>query len=324
MASPRSSSSRKSQVLIIDENSYHKENLDYLFGILSTKEEINCVLIGYFSKVVSSFFQKNKKEICSYFYSNEAHVQSFLEHLYSKSLVDPLKNFLVIFPEDHYSHHDESNSEARNLRGSQFSKFYQQRVKIFNSLFALMETADEADVVHNAQYIIETLIAKIDQTVDGNKLLDDVVLRKESVQSLFNCLKSNNKHKRKAGADILNLIFSLLMNEVVEEPDKRNTMMAATSVSNPEFSRFYEQRRKDEKNALFQTFVDELEDITAGIKRRRSSERSFNNSIGSEVKIIDYSDIRILQLIQSALKFDLENINLIIALSEYFDVIFVG
>jgi archaellum biogenesis ATPase FlaH len=178
-------------MLIIDENSYHKENLEYLFSILESTDEINCVLIGYFSKVVSSFFQKNKREICSYFYSNDSHAHSFTEHLYSKSLMDPLKNFLVIFPEDQYSHHDESNSEARNLhRASPFSKFYQQRVKIFNSLFALLETADEPEVVHNAQYIIETLIAKIDQTVDGSKLLDDVVLRKENIQAVFNCLKN--------------------------------------------------------------------------------------------------------------------------------------
>lgn len=113
------------------------------------------------------------------------------------------------------------------------------------------------------------------------------------------------------------------MNEVLEEPEKRNNMMAATPMSNPEFTKFYEQRKRDEKNALFQTFVDELEDVITSIKRRRSSERSFNNSIGHEVKIIDYSDIRILQLIQSALKFDLENINLIISLSEYFNVLFV-
>lgn len=119
------------------------------------------------------------------------------------------------------------------------------------------------------------------------------------------------------------MVFSLLLNEVVEEPDKRNTMMAATSMSNPEFSKFYEQRRKDEKNSLFQTFVDELENVVTGIRRRRSTERSFNNSIGHEVKVVDFADIRILQLIQSALKFDLENINLIISLSEYFDVIFV-
>lgn len=191
MASPRSSSSRKSQVLIIDENSYHKENLDYLFSILNKREEINCVLVGYFAKVVSSFFQKNKREICSYFYSNDNHPQSYLEHLYSKSLVDPLKNFLVIFPEEHYNHHDDSNSEAKNpLKPSPYSKFYQQRVKVFNSLYALIENSDDSDLIHNSQHIIETLVAKVDQTIDGNRLLDDVVLKKENVQVLFNCLKS--------------------------------------------------------------------------------------------------------------------------------------
>jgi hypothetical protein len=178
-------------MLIVDENSYHKENLDYLFGILESRDEINCVLIGYFSKIVSSFFQKNKREICSYFYCNDSHALSFIEHLYSKSLMDPLKNFLVIFPEDHFNHHEESNSDVRNIqRASPFSKFYQQRVKIFNSLYALLESAEGPDVVHNAQYIIETLIAKIDQTVDGSKLLDDVVLRKENIHALFSCLKN--------------------------------------------------------------------------------------------------------------------------------------
>lgn len=114
------------------------------------------------------------------------------------------------------------------------------------------------------------------------------------------------------------------MNEVVEEPDKRNSLMASTSISNPEFTKYYEQKRKDEKNALFQTFIDDLEEIVSGIARRRTSERTFNNSIGKEVKIIDYSDIRILQLIQASLKFNLENINLIISLSEYFDLFFVA
>jgi hypothetical protein len=188
MTSPRSSSSRKSQVLIIDENSYHKENLDYLFSILNSKEEINCVLLGYFAKVVSSFFQKNKKEICSYFFSNENHVHSFLHHLYSKSLVDPLKNFLVVMPEDHFSHHEDS--ETRNAgKPNPFSRFFKQRVDGFNSLYSLIGQSDDSDVIHNAQYIIETLVAKIDQTVDGSRLLDDVVLRKENIQTLFNCLK---------------------------------------------------------------------------------------------------------------------------------------
>lgn len=112
--------------MIIDENSYHKENLDYLFSILNSKKEVNCVLAGYFAKVVSSFFSKNKKEICSYFYSNDERSDRFLHHLYSKSLVDPLKQFLVILPEDHYHMHDDCPSETRGqARPSFYSKFYQ-------------------------------------------------------------------------------------------------------------------------------------------------------------------------------------------------------
>lgn len=321
--SPHSSSSKVSQMLIIDENSYHKENLDYLFSILNKREEINCVLLGYFSKVVSSFFQKNKKEICAYFYSNDAHATSFLHHLYSKSLVDPLKHFLVIYPEDHYSHLEESMSETKGgAKPNHFSKFYQQRVKVFHMLYQLLEKAEDPYTISNAQYIIETLIAKVDQTIDGQKLLDDVILRKENIRILFNCLKDNSKPRRRAAGDILNLIFSLLMNEVVEEPEKRNTMMAATIQANPEFSKYYEQRRKDEKNVLFQTFVDELEDIVSGINKRRKAEKTFNNSIGQEVKVIDFSDIKILQLIQASLKFNLENLNLMISLGEYFDLVF--
>jgi hypothetical protein len=113
------------------------------------------------------------------------------------------------------------------------------------------------------------------------------------------------------------------MSEVVEEPDKRNSLMANTSMPNTEFTKYYESKRRDEKNVLFQTFVDDLEEIISGISHRRSGERTFNNSIGKEVKIIDFSDIKILQLIQSSLKFNLENINLMISLSDYFDLLFV-
>lgn len=319
-ASPRSNGSGRSQVLIIDENSYHKENLDYLFGILTKKEEVNCVLLGYFAKVVSSFFQKNKKEICSYFYSNDQHLANFLHHLYSKSLVDPLKNFLVIYPEDHY-HHEDIDSRDKS-RASHFSKFYDKRVKAFQSLYTLLDKAEDFETISNAQYIIETLVAKIDQTVDGQKLLDDVVLRKENVKAVFSCLKSTNRYKRKAAAEILNLTFSLLLNEVVEEPEKRNTMMAATTQANPEFSKYYEQKRRDEKNSLFQTFVDELESIVAGLRHRTDTPRTFNNTIGREVKIIDTADIRILQLVQGALKFNLENLNIIISSGDFFDTLF--
>lgn len=98
--------------------------------------------------------------------------------------------------------------------------------------------------------------------------------------------------------------------------------MANTTQINPEFSKFYEQRRKDEKNALFQAFVDELEAVLAGIKDRHARERTFNNSIGQEVRVIDSSDLKIISLIQNALKFNITNLNLIISCSEFFDILF--
>lgn len=74
---------------------------------------------------------------------------------------------------------------------------------------------------------------------------------------------------------------------------------------------------------LFQTFVDELEGFLAGVQKRRQTERTFNNSLGKEVRVVDSSDLKVLGLVQSALKFNHPNINLMISLSEYFDIIFV-
>ena len=91
-------------------------------------------------------------------------------------------------PEDHYSHHEDS--DTRNMaKPTPFSRFLKQRVEGLNGLYYLIGHSDDQDVIHNAQYILETLVAKIDQTVDGSKLLDEVVLRKENIQTLFNCLK---------------------------------------------------------------------------------------------------------------------------------------
>jgi len=146
------------------------------------------VLAGYFGKVVSSFFQKNKKEICSYFYSNESHANNFVHHLYARSLVDPLKHFLVFYPEDPFGHMEEANSDK--AKANYFAKFYNSRVRIFQLLYNLLDRCEDQDTIANVQFILETLVAKLHETVDGNKLIDDVVLRKENLKILFACLKS--------------------------------------------------------------------------------------------------------------------------------------
>ena len=135
-------------------------------------------------------------------------------------------------------------------------------------------------------------------------------------------LLQDNKYRRRAAADILQLLFTLLMGEGVEEPERRNVIMASFSTPNPEFSKIFEQKRKDEKNNFYQTFIDELEHILGKISERTLNTRTFSNSIGVEVKVVDQSDIKLLQLVQTALKFNQDNINLIIALSNYFNLLF--
>jgi hypothetical protein len=117
-------------------------------------------------------------------------------------------------------------------------------------------------------------------------------------------------------------MFTLLMGEGVEEPERRNVIMASFSTPNPEFVKLFEQKRKDEKNIFNQTFIDDLEHILAKIKSRTVSTRAFSNSIGVEVKVVDQSDIKLLGLVQTALKLNQDNINLIIALSDYFPLLF--
>lgn len=182
--SPRSSSSK---VLVVDENSYHKENLDYLFSLLSKKDELNPVLLGYFSKVTQSFFQRNKKEICSYFYSQDAHAANLQTHLYSKSVADLFKNFLVLTPDESY--YNEESSE-KNGKPQVYHKFLDRRIRAYNAIYSSLEKSDDPDTITNAQFLIESLAAKIDQTVDGAKLLDEVLFKKENLRSIFNCCQS--------------------------------------------------------------------------------------------------------------------------------------
>ena len=117
-------------------------------------------------------------------------------------------------------------------------------------------------------------------------------------------------------------MFTLLMGEGVEEPERRSVMMASFSSPNPEFVKIFEQKRKDEKNTFNQTFIDVLDQILAKIKARTTTSRAFSNSIGVEVKVVDQSDVKLLQLVQTALKLNQDNINLIIALSDYFPLLF--
>ena len=71
------------------------ELLEYTLEFLNTNNELNLVLAGYFSKLITSLFNTKKKDLCMYLFSDENnHILNFARHSYSKSIADILSNIL--------------------------------------------------------------------------------------------------------------------------------------------------------------------------------------------------------------------------------------
>ncbi len=65
--------------------------MDHIFTFIteaSSSEELNSVLTGYFSKLISSLINYKRKDFLQYFFHKENLLESLLKHIYDKSISD--------------------------------------------------------------------------------------------------------------------------------------------------------------------------------------------------------------------------------------------
>jgi len=76
--------------------------LDRLFKFVRTKEELNPVLSGYFSKLVSLLISRKQKLLIPYIYSPDRDIiECMLDHVYQKSISEVLNKLLVQFDSEY-------------------------------------------------------------------------------------------------------------------------------------------------------------------------------------------------------------------------------
>ena len=62
----------------------------------SEEEELNPVLCGYFCKLFKVLIENKAREVYNYMYNNPNTIDSFVKHLYSKSISDVLIRLLNV------------------------------------------------------------------------------------------------------------------------------------------------------------------------------------------------------------------------------------
>ena len=69
--------------------------LDLLFAFLSSPDELNPVLCGYFQKLVFVFQRRHSAKLLAYVYANSAVINNMLKHIGSKSVADVLVRLIT-------------------------------------------------------------------------------------------------------------------------------------------------------------------------------------------------------------------------------------
>eukprot|EP00826_Nyctotherus_ovalis_P059433 TRINITY_DN8264_c0_g1_i3.p1 TRINITY_DN8264_c0_g1~~TRINITY_DN8264_c0_g1_i3.p1 ORF type:complete len:505 (-),score=170.09 TRINITY_DN8264_c0_g1_i3:600-2114(-) len=72
--------------------------LEKLLSLLSTNNEINSVLAGYFFKVFNAILERHTNEVLTYLFYYKEHIGNILRHSYNKSISEVLNKLAV--PED--------------------------------------------------------------------------------------------------------------------------------------------------------------------------------------------------------------------------------
>ncbi len=137
---PASTEDTKSQ----DTVRYRLPMLEKLLSLLSTKDQINPVLSGYFVKVMDVLMERKQLDMLGYLFGFREHVQNLLRHCYDKSIADVLKK--VVSNEDKY------------LSGTTGDEYLPEKMEVISQLVDQMESTNSAPVITNSAGLLAGLI----------------------------------------------------------------------------------------------------------------------------------------------------------------------
>ena len=159
-----------------EEIKYPEDNieiLDYFFSFLIDDSELNYVLCGYFSSLMTTLFNINYISIVKYLFTKRKDIlKRFVYHSYRKSIAEVICK--IIKYEDKFN--EEINDNKNDYDQKEFSII---RMEIIKDIFEKIEINMETEKLYSISFIINDLI-------ENKKIFDLMVNNKSIINSLIN------------------------------------------------------------------------------------------------------------------------------------------
>lgn len=157
--------------------------LEKLLSLLSTSDEINPVLAGYFSKVFNAILERHTNEVLAYLFHYKEHVGNILRHSYNKSISEVLNKLAV--PEDRSAETSEELAEGKK--------------ELLQRVVEKMAPQNSMDAITNSCYTLCSI-------ADSKQRLE-YFFSKEFLEKMFEYAKSDNWMSLRGALTLLIVLY---------------------------------------------------------------------------------------------------------------------
>ena len=288
---------------------YHKEHLDYLFEFVHSDEEVNDVLAGYFEKVVRSLLDYRQKPFLLYFYNNEKNMNSFEKHIYNRSIAVLFEKLLNIRVYEDYQITGSLNS-SRMEKTQFFAKFTDRRIEAMKSLINVLHASRQRSVISGVGEIFEKYLEDSSNIYDFLPVFKQVFFDPEVLKTLFRSIRNTKVPKKRA-------VSSFILTQALFHLNLKGEDY------NEETQAYFETKRKEEKNPLIQTFIDDFEDLMEELIEIPEESEKKTTTFGKEYRHFGYENLKLIEFIASMIELRNINVEIIIHNSNFFEICFV-
>ena len=171
------------------------ELLEKLLSFLENEKELNCVLVGYFSRVVTAILETRKWDFIKYLFTYKNHIANLMKHDYNNSISTIL--YKVI------SNEGLSSGEIME------KEFTNDKIELLKNILKRMADHNNGETILNSANILCSLI-------DNNQQLD-YLLSKPVIAKIFEIGNSANPACMKAAISFFITIIKAKLGKT-EEP----------------------------------------------------------------------------------------------------------
>ena len=184
------------------------EILDYFFSFLMDDSELNYVLCGYFSSLMTNLLNINSKIIIKYLFLQRKDIlKRLVYHSYRKSIAETLCKIL--------KYENKFKDDEDNI-GYDEHEFSIIRLEIIKDIFATIDINMDTEKLFSISFIINDL-------TEDKKILESIVSNKNVIQSIIN--------KQLKDLNIINK-DKILNNEIKENNIKNNFIIISDIIIN--------------------------------------------------------------------------------------------